>query len=170
MSEQRPSMFVPALIGGGVAGVLSAIPFINCLCCLWIIGGAMLAAHLLAKDSVVPLNAGDGAVVGALTGLIATFVDTIVSIPFTAMSNEFMQSIMDRFAEYADEVPEGFEQFFEGGFEASGPWMFFGILIVAVIFVALGTLGGVIGISLFGKKTAVQQEGDSAPPQDPGHS
>ena len=60
MSEQRPSMFVPALIGGRVAGVLSAIPFINCLCCLWIIGGAMLAAHLLAKDSVVPLNAGDG--------------------------------------------------------------------------------------------------------------
>lgn len=163
-------MLMPALIGGGIAGVLSAIPIVNCLCCLWIIGGAMLAAFLLAKDSRVALNAGDGAVVGALSGLIATFADAIVSIPFTAISNEFLQKFMDRFAEYAEDIPEGFEEFFQGGFEASGPWLLLGILITAVIFVAFGTLGGIIGISLFGKKNIVTQDVDSAPPQDSSHS
>ena len=64
MSNQKPGMFVPALIGGAVAGVLSGLPFFNCLCCIWIIGGAMLASYLLSKDSPVSLSAGDGAIVG----------------------------------------------------------------------------------------------------------
>ncbi|MDH4197957.1 MAG: hypothetical protein OEW05_11145, partial [Candidatus Aminicenantes bacterium] len=77
MTDQRPQVILPALIGGVVAGVLSGIPFLNCLCCLWIIGGAMLAAHLLARESPVSLTAGDGAVVGVLTGIFAAVADTI---------------------------------------------------------------------------------------------
>ena len=30
---QRPDMLVPALIGGAVAGVLSGVPILSCLCC-----------------------------------------------------------------------------------------------------------------------------------------
>jgi len=72
-------MFIPALIGGAVAGFLSAIPFFNCLCCIWIIGGAMLAAYLLAKDYPVALSAGDGALVGIFTGIIAAAVQAFVN-------------------------------------------------------------------------------------------
>ncbi len=81
MNEQRPSMLTPALLGGAVAGILSGLPFLNCLCCFWIIGGAMLAAYLLAKESPVSLTAGDGAVVGALAGLSAAVVDSLISLP-----------------------------------------------------------------------------------------
>ncbi|MBU1185415.1 MAG: hypothetical protein KKD56_00555 [Acidobacteria bacterium] len=165
---QKPGFFMPALIGGGIAGVLSGIPIINCLCCLWIIGGAVLASYLLLKDAKVPLTAGDGAVVGALTGLIATFVDTLVSIPFNKMSEEFLIRFQEKFAEYAKDVPEGWEEFLQRGFDNTGPWILVGILITAVIFVALGALGGIIGISLFQKKR-IPQGTEDATIQDTSH-
>jgi hypothetical protein len=144
---------MPALIGGGVAGVLSAIPFVNCFCCLWIIGGAMLAAYLLSKDSKVALSSGDGAIVGALAGVIAAIVDFFVSIPFQAMSDDMARSIMEKVSEYADEMPQGWEGFLEGGgFEGSMAMNILGLLIAAVVFSILGALGGILGMSMFGKK------------------
>ncbi len=41
-----PSKMQPALIGGVILGVLSAVPFVNalnCLCCLWVIAGGVVA-------------------------------------------------------------------------------------------------------------------------------
>jgi len=150
MTNERPSFFMPALIGGGLAGILSGIPFISCL---WIIGGAMLAAYLLSKDSKVFLSSGDGAIVGALAGVIAAIVDFFVSIPFQAMSDEMARNIMEKVSEYADEMPQGWESFLEGGgFEASMAMNILGLLIAAVVFSILGALGGILGMSMFGKK------------------
>lgn len=159
MSNQRPGMFVPALIGGGIAGVLSGIPLINCLCCIWIIGGAMLSARLLSKDSAVALSAGDGAIVGIFAGIIAAVVQFIISIPFHALSNEIFQNIMQRVAEYSEEMPSGWESWLESGLGTSAAWSVFGLMISAVIFSILGALGGVIGMSLFGKKAAQKTQG-----------
>ena len=153
MNNQRPAMFVPALIGGGLAGILSGIPFVNCLCCLWVIGGAMLSAHLLAKDSPVRLGAGDGAIVGVFAGIIAAVVDLFVRIPFQAMSEDFVRNMMERFSEYADDMPSIWQSWLEGGgFETSLTVSLVGLLISAVVFSVLGALGGILGISLFGKK------------------
>ncbi|MDH4218620.1 MAG: hypothetical protein OEY18_06480 [Candidatus Aminicenantes bacterium] len=169
MNDQRPGMFVPALIGGAVAGILSGIPFVNCLCCLWIIGGAMLAAYLLTKDSPVALSAGDGAIVGIFTGIVAAFVEVIISIPFKAVTDKFMRNMIDRFSEYYDEIPQGLDSWFEGGaFDASFVWIIIGLVISAVIFAALGALGGIIGISLFRKKTTQRIQGAVDVPKDSG--
>ena len=43
MNPQRPEYLRPALIAGAVAGLLSGLPVVsagNCICCLWIFGGA----------------------------------------------------------------------------------------------------------------------------------
>jgi len=160
MNDQRPGMFVPALIGGAVAGILSGIPFVNCLCCLWIIGGGMLSAYLLIKDSPMPLSAGDGAIVGIFTGIIAAVMEFIISIPFKAVTDKFMRNMIDRFSEYYEEMPRGLESWFqEGALETSFLWAIIGLIISVVIFSALGALGGIIGISLFGKKPAQKGQG-----------
>ncbi len=160
MKDQRPGMFVPALIGGVTAGILSGIPFINCLCCLWIIGGGMLAAYFLTKDSSLIPTAGDGAIVGTFSGIMAAIVGFLISLPFSALNEKFIQGMMDRFSEYYEEMPSGFERFFsEGAFETSVAWTLIGLVFSVVIYSALGALGGIIGISLFGKKKVPTERG-----------
>jgi hypothetical protein len=158
MNEQRPGMFVPALIGGVLAGVLSGIPIVNCLCCLWIIGGGILAAYFLTKESSIVLTAGDGAIVGIFTGIIAAVVEAFVNIPFRAMSEKLVQGMIERFSQYYEEMPSGWQSWMkDGNFEGSILWSIIGLVVSAVIFAALGALGGIIGISLFGKKRISQK-------------
>lgn len=167
MNMQKPGMLTPALVGGAVAGLLSGIPFLNCLCCLWIIGGAMLASFLLIKNSQVPLSAGDGAIVGIFSGLIAAVVEAVVSIPFHAVTNEFVRKLMEQLSQYAEDMPSGWESWLERGAAGiSVTWFMLGLLISAVVFSALGALGGILGISLFGKKKPQGPKGVSDAPQD----
>ncbi len=153
MNAQKPAMFAPALIGGILAGILSGAPFFNCFCCLWIIGGAILAAYFFSKDSPVALGAGDGAILGILTGIIAAVIESIISIPFTAINNAFFRRIMESFSEFAEEMPSGWEAWIEKGTSGfSAPLFMLGLFVSVVVFSFLGSLGGIIGISLFKKK------------------
>lgn len=164
MNEQRPRMLTPALIGGAAAGILSGLPFLNCLCCFWIIGGAMLAAYLLAKESPVSLTAGDGAVVGALAGISAAVVDSLVGIPLRGLNLAVMRRMFERLAEFADEMPAGWQGWLDrsaGGFSVA--MFFLGLFMSAAIFAAVGALGGVIGASLFGRKPQPPQGANVAP-------
>jgi len=153
MNEQRPPLFLPALIGGAIAGVLSSVPFLNCLCCLWIMGGAMLAASLWSKNSPVALTTGDGALVGAFTGLFAAGAHALVSLPLAAVNVAFFKGVFERLSAYTNEMPSGWQQWFD---QSIGPFslpsFFFGLIISAAVFSILGALGGILGLALFGKK------------------
>lgn len=165
MNDHKPNMLSPALIGGAVAGVLSGIPFLNCLCCLWIIGGAVLASYLLAKDSPVSLTSGDGAIVGALAGISAAVVDSLVGIPLHGLNVAVMRRMMERLSEFADEMPSGWENWLDRtGGGVSIAMFLIGLFISAAVFAVLGALGGIIGMSLFGKK---KTQGAGIAPQNP---
>lgn len=154
MNQQRPPLFVPALIGGAIAGVLSAVPLLNCLCCLWIIGGAMLAAALWSKDSPVALTAGDGALIGAFTGLFGAAAHSLINIPLAAINAAFFRDVINRLSTYTNEMPSGWEQWFDqsaGPFQVTG--FLLGLIVSAAVFCVLGALGGILGVALFGKKT-----------------
>jgi hypothetical protein len=164
MNEQGPRMLPPALIGGAVAGILSGLPFLNCLCCFWIIGGAMLAAHLLAKESRVSLKAGDGALVGALAGISAAVVNSLIAIPLAGLKLAVTRRMLERLAEFADEMPSGWEAWLDktgAGFSVA--LFFIGLFVSAAIFAAVGALGGVLGASLFGRKPIPPQGANVAP-------
>lgn len=154
MDNRRPEYLVPALISGAVAGVLSGIPFVNCLCCLWIIGGAILATNLLAKKTPALLTAGDGAIVGALTGIVAATVDSLMSVPLRPLNEAFVRRFMESLARVTDQLPPGVQDLMQRGtstgFTLAG--FFLGLFVSAAIFAVLGVLGGVIGVSLFGRK------------------
>lgn len=158
MNAQRPRMLMPALIGGLLSGVLTAIPFVNCLCCVWVIAGGFLAAYLLSKESPDSLTTGDGVIVGIFAGIIGSIVDTIVSLPFDAMmrNSEFLKSLLNKVSEYAQDLPAEMQGLLESG-PFSGPvsisWMLLGLVFSMVIFSVFSALGGIIGTSFFKKKS-----------------
>lgn len=175
MNTQRPRMLMPALIGGILSGVLSAIPFISCLCCLWIIGGGLLAAYLLSKDSPVSLTTGDGAIVGVFAGIIGSILNTIVNIPFSAImrNNEIIRALLDKVREYVQDLPAGMEGLFESGpFNGSFSiaWTLLGLVFSMVIFSAFSALGGIIGVSIFKKKSDPDKLVNKDVPENTNHN
>src|ERR1700754_641745 len=70
-----------ALIGGVVAGILSAIPFVNYCCCIWAVGGGILAVYLFVKNTRSPVTPGGGASIGAVAGGIAAVIYLVISLP-----------------------------------------------------------------------------------------
>ncbi len=156
MPVQKPEYFRPALIAGVVAGLLSGLPFIgaaNCICCLWIVGGAAIAAKLLAANTAGALTTGDGAIVGALTGIVAAVADSLVSIPLKPFSMDLARRVLDKAAELGGEMPAGLDEIVAGssGFTSPG-WFLIGLFLTAAVFTVMGALGGIIGVSLFGRK------------------
>lgn len=169
MNQQRPEYLVPALIGGAVAGVLTGIPFVNCLCCLWVVGGAVLAANLLAKNTPGPLTSGDGAIVGALAGIVAAVVDALMKIPFRAVNLGLARQILDRMSGVVEDWPSGWEKWLQGSTEGvTAAWFIMGLFIGAVIYAVFGLLGGIIGVSLFRRKTAPPAAAPPPPPSGSG--
>jgi hypothetical protein len=71
----------PALLGGGVMGVLTGVPLVGCLCCIWVVGGGALAAWQLDQQRPGTLKYGDGAMVGGLAGVIGGVVATLIGLP-----------------------------------------------------------------------------------------
>ncbi len=170
MTSQKHDYFGPALTVGAVAGLLSGLPFLsagNCLCCLWIIGGAAVAVKLLAAKTPGPLAPSDGAVVGALTGIVAAVVDALVSVPLRSFNLDLARRILDKAVELGGEMPAGLDEFFNA---SSGPlspgWFLLGLFVSAAVFALAGALGGVIGVSLFARRTAPPAP-PAVPPQSP---
>ncbi|HEY5885732.1 MAG TPA: hypothetical protein VIT88_13660 [Pyrinomonadaceae bacterium] len=155
----------PALIGGVVIGILSVIPFVsavNLCCCLWAILGGMLASHLYVKNSPTPANAGDGAVLGAIAGLIGAAISVVLGIPIAMATGPIMRDLMLQVLENADpRQAEMFRQQWEGSGTALAP-LIIQSFIGAGLLLVFAIIGGLIGVALFEKR-----KGSAAPPPPP---
>jgi hypothetical protein len=139
----------PALLGGLIVGVLSAIPFINYCCCIWSIGGGALAAYLYIKSSPVPVGTGDGAMVGGLAGVVGAVIYLILGLPIAILFG--MAAMQDSLNRSGVELP------FSGTL-----LMIVAGIVGAIILALLATLGGVIGVAIFEKR-----KGDGLAPPPP---
>ena len=152
-----PPKLQPALFGGLFIGVLSALPLVsagNCVCCMWVIGGGVLAAYLMQQNHPYPVSAADGALVGLLAGVVGGVVGTIVSIPVDMMMGPFTKQLMERLIASNPDFPSETRAMIENmGTGAPGP---LGIAIKLVTFTVVGLifgmLGGLLGVALFKKK------------------
>lgn len=178
MDQNKPSMLVPAAIGGAFLGVTSALPLIgalNCACCILVIGGGVLASHFYIRSyprSLPPVSYGDGALLGVLTGLIGAAVWIAVEIPLELLQLRFLagrgmmgggipEDVLND-----PEVPVWLKEFLEGVFQGGGLSV---IMIVAIVMSALttslifATVGSILGVAMFGQRTKLPP-----PPLAPG--
>jgi hypothetical protein len=155
----------PALIGGVLLGLLSVIPFVNALnicCCLWAILGGMLASYLYVKNSPTPVSAGDGAILGALAGLIGAAISLILGIPISYAMGPPMRNLMISLLENVDrQQAEMMRQRLELAGDAIAP-LIINALILAVMLFFFSVIGGLIGAALFEKR-----KGGAVPPPPP---
>jgi uncharacterized protein YqgC (DUF456 family) len=156
----QETMLKPAVVGGVLIGILSAVPGLNlgnCFCCAWVIAGGVLAAHLHVRASAQAVTLGTGVVLGLLTGAIGGIVETLFSIPILiAMRNlgvgvaEQVQRLLDQIPNLPAETKDAMRDMFQGGISVT-------LLVVqgiftTVIFAAVAMLGGALGVALFEKR------------------
>jgi len=166
MNEQNRNMIPAVLIGGVCLGVTSALPVIewlNCACCVLVIGGGVLASFIYTRDHPVgsgPITYGDGLLLGLLTGLLGGLVWTAVEVPLAYFQLKFGAGI-DDLAELEKlisdpEIPPFVQELLT--LILTGGALSLGILLIAlvahlVVAVIFASIGGVIGIALFQPKT-----------------
>jgi hypothetical protein len=145
----------PALIGGVVVGLLSVIPFVSALnicCCLWAILGGMLATYLYVKNSPTPATAADGAVLGALAGLVGAVISIILGIPISIAMGPTMRNMVLGMIERVDpRQAEILRMQFEATGSAIGPVIINALILAALLFV-FSIIGGLLGVPIFEKR------------------
>ena len=151
----------PALIGGIALGVLSALPLIgpigNACCCLWVVGGGMLAAYLLQQNRAAPISPSDGLLVGLFAGLIGAVAHAAISIPLSLLLGPAERAMVQRLIEMAPpEVRDTFERY--GGADRMPSTGLFivgqivGLMFWACVGAIFASIGGVLGAAIFKKR------------------
>ena len=144
------SKLKPALLGGLIVGVLSAIfsqiPIVSVCCCIWSIVGGTVAGLIYIKGSPTRVPTGDGAMVGALAGLVGAVIYLIISLPLALFLGA--AAIEDALKKSGVEVP------------LSGALLLvIGALLGAICLIILSTVGGLLAIPIFEKR-----KDDATPP------
>jgi hypothetical protein len=104
------------------------------------------------------LAAGDGAVLGALTGIAAAVVRGLLLIPLQRLNMMFLEkfifpTLLEWIEQSGQQPPAQLNELIQGEIPAlSVPGFFLDLLMTAAIFAGLGALGGVIAVSLLKRK------------------
>lgn len=150
-----PAKLQPALLGGVMIGVLSALPLINLAncCCAWILFGGALSAYLMQQNYPQPIQVGDGAIVGLLAGIVGAFVWVIVSVPISVAMAPFESEIANRMMRDAADMAPELRGFLENvsGRPVIGLGLIIGFFIMLCVSTAFGMLGGLFGALMFRK-------------------
>jgi hypothetical protein len=157
MVTMNASKLQPALLGGLFTGVLSALPFIsvgNCVCCLWVVCGGVLAVYLLQQNQAHMVEAGDGALVGLLSGLVGAVLATVLGFLIQSIMGPFGAEFLSSLADQASGLPPGLQpwvdQFATTGFGVAA--LIVGLVFNSILFSIFGMLGGLIGQAVFRKQ------------------
>jgi hypothetical protein len=159
----------PALLGGLFIGVLSALPIVqlcNC-CCLWIVGGGVLAAYLQQQNQPAPLTVTSGARVGLIAGLVGAFVWFLISQALDPVMAPIQQRLVDELLRNASDIPPDVRAWLESArAEGSGGYVF-GFLVLLIFGSIASALGGAVGAAYFRNDVPPALGGPIPPPPLP---
>jgi len=154
----------PALLGGILIGVLSALPFVGACCCLWVIAGGVLTTYLLQERITGPVSAGEASIAGLLAGVVGAFVSTMVAqlVAFArgATMSDAVNSLLSR-----GELPPEMTSALERVRDFPPAVFVIGSLLVAlVLYPIFSMLGALLGVAIF-KKTPPPGTVEVLPPE-----
>src|SRR5215211_3204475 len=153
----------PALIGGAILGILSALPAVNTCCCIWALVGGLIAANIYIKGSPNPVTPAEGAILGAMAGAVGVVLIFILGIPLQLIFGTAMMSMMQGIVQNADpsQAAQMREMMAAQGLGIGRAIM--NALMSGVTVVIFSAVGGLLGIALFEKRKG----GPGVPPPPP---
>lgn len=136
-------------------GVLSALPIVsagNFCCCLWVVGGGVLAAYLMQQGSPYAITVGDGALVGLLAGLFGGILTVVLQIPLEMALAPLQQQILERRLERAGDLPFETRSFLEEWSRPARPvFVLLRLVFSVTVGMVFGLVGGILGAAIFKK-------------------
>lgn len=145
----------PALFGGLIIGVLSALPIVsagNVCCCLWVVSGGAVAAYLLQQNQAAAITPGDGALVGLFAGIVGAFVYLLLSIPITLIVGPMERIVLRRLLEDSGDMPPEFRDYLT--YMGGRIRLVIGFILMLCVGSTFSTLGGLLGAMIFRKPLA----------------
>ena len=152
-----PPRLQPALLGGALIGVLSALPIVgwfNTCCCLWVVVGGAISVWIAQSNHPYPISAADGALTGLLAGLCGGIVATPLNILFSPIQRNLMLRLVDSMQ---TDIPPQLRTMVENSGSGGLIGHIVSGLVMTAIYAVVAMLGGLLGVALFKKK-------DAAPP------
>lgn len=158
-SKLKPALLVGLGLGLLLitTGAISSIPalrgtgsYLGCCNCLWPIVGGLLATFWYIKGSSVPATVTDGAIIGALAGLVGGLMNLVIGLP--------IQYFISGIAAITAQMRQ-----FDRNLPVSGiVLLIIGGIIGFIIMIVLSVIGGLIAVPIFEKR-----KGDPNPPPPP---
>lgn len=171
--NQKPDKLIPALYGGVIMALISAIPFINfinCFCCAGVMLGGFLSVFFYKNNftpDTPPFTSGDCMGIGALAGVFGAIMGTVLTLAslmlFGNIMGEFIFSIIRNMnLELPQEALDAMEESMSAGMTFIS--MFIQLISNLVIDTIFGLLGGLIGYSVYKPKGVVIPPAPMPPP------
>jgi hypothetical protein len=156
------------LLGGLFIGVLSALPIVslgNC-CCLWIVGGGVLAAYLDQQNDPRPTTLGRGAYNGLLAGVFGAVVWLVVAVALEAVLGPLRERVLGDIVRVAQDMPPEARAILESLRGSSPVGFAFDFLVLLCVGAIFSTAGGMLGASFFRTDVPPALGGPVEPPPD----
>lgn len=147
------SFLLSSLIAGAVIGLLGNLPvvnFVNCLLCLWVWTGGLLAVYIYGRfqKGQAGLSPVQGAGLGALAGLIGALLGAVVFLATSPLSIPLFNNLA-LLLQIEGDLPFG-----AGGFQEIAVTTLIFLVINLVLYPIFGALGGLIGSAVFKARPA----------------
>jgi hypothetical protein len=151
MNNKLKAALLGGLIVGVVSGVISMIPIVKMCCCLFGIGGGVVAGLIYIKGSPTRVSIGDGAMVGALAGVVGGIIYLVIDLPITLWMGA--AELERTFSQYGSKMP------------FSGTVLILVSSIIGTIgLIILAAIGGILSVPIFEKR----KDAIPPPPAAPG--
>jgi hypothetical protein len=155
------------LLGGLFIGVLSALPVVNCCCCLWIVSGGVIAAYIDQQNDPRPITAGRGAWNGFLAGMIGAVVWLVVSMALDVVLAPMRERLASDLIRVARDMPPEARAALESIGTSSSAGYVFNFIVLLCAGGILSTLGGILGAAFFRNDVPPALGGPIPPPPLP---
>ena len=151
------SFLLSGFISGIITSLLSNLPlisFCNCLLCIWVWGGSILAVFLYTRfaRNDPRLTIGQGLLLGLYSGVVATIIGIGLAAIFAPLATDAIKAIIAGQPDVAEAVAPYTELLEEGG-SASVIGFFINLFTYSIF----GMVGGVLGALIFkGRQKTVE--------------